>query len=1395
MLRTTRWTLPLFVTVLTTLPLLAQAPQDTPAHWEQRLRADYRIDEIRLPPDLDGPFFLIGDLTPGAGAVLRPGRDRGIFRSIAAAFLRDNRELLDVRDPTVDLQETGIAIDHQQRAHVSYQRSIEGLPLEDSEVIVHIGPDGSIVAVNGRLSPVTPALERAVANTISLGLVSEAAAHESVLWDLGVSRREPVTVRFLHSELVATRKPPYVLWKIEAVIDPEGERWRYALDATDGEPVSKRLDVHTSSPNTSEEGWLAAAIRTADLVVLAEVVETPGAHRSADGPQSLRVVEPWKGAIAAGDLLQVGDPGATAPLDGTVRELPALVASERYLLFLRRQPGGGLYIPIGGTELNQHVDHRLRTPSGESLRSLRQRILDAVSEHGPVTEANAPAVPNEVVEEIVETLPAAEPASAPSPTADPDDKPAIADNKTAISEPLVTQTLLYEDFEGAFPGSWLVFDNDGSSNGEVYWDDTSYRSDSGSWSAWCADGGANGSSPGGSYSNNMQSWMVRGPFDLSAATDATFSFRYWNDSELSFDYFKYLVSINGSNFYGYQVSGNSGGWSSRAVDLTAVPTLGDVTGQPAVWIAFVFVSDSTITREGAYVDEVRFEQTLPEPADLSVELIDGPAGTFEPGDPISVHNVVENVGGETSSGYRITFYASTNTIISTGDHMIGFVDRSGLVPGGIHNFNTSGNLPVDLADGSYYLGAILTVSDADSSNNTNYDPTPFTVQAAVAADLDLQLVDVPSGTYSPNGPISIHNVTQNVGSATSSGYRITFYASTNNIISAADHELGFVNRSGLAPGASHNATTSGNLPANLAAGTYYIGAILTISDANSSNNSNVDPTPIDVTTESPGPKIGTGEGVVGNVENHVDTYFDDGTFGSAGDYVMVDVTRRSNQNVHGHGGQMGSGSTIETRLPDAGLPLASDGDNAWTATSQEISVDAQVGAGEVYDYWLAELALNSYNGGGTSMASVAGLDGGDSSSCPNNAFWNGLRVNYCVGSGIPALVGAKDVVAHEWGHALTDDAPGARRSELVYALESGALNEAFSDWIGNAFEHWLGESNWTLGEGVFILRDMADPNSHQQPDTVGGLHWFDLDGCTPECDRTDPDYNDCCGVHTNSGVPNKMFYLLSEGTDAESGGSFNGVVVEGLGIETTMEIGFDANVNCWLANETFVGARQCMIVSAGAHGTNAADQVRNAWAAVGVGDPADSASDLIASVISVSDVTPATGQTFTINAEVENQGNANSPSTTLRYLRSTNSAISLADTQLSTDGVSGLSPGGTSTESDAVSIATAGTYWVGVCVDSVSGESITSNNCSSGVQVVVSGTCSAQDGENLVLSDDTVAGILLFEVCDTLTVGPNYHVAGPNGDLILRAGSEVVFRDGFSIGTDGKLSVEIDPSL
>ncbi|NOZ61975.1 MAG: T9SS type A sorting domain-containing protein [Calditrichaeota bacterium] len=199
------------------------------------------------------------------------------------------------------------------------------------------------------------------------------------------------------------------------------------------------------------------------------------------------------------------------------------------------------------------------------------------------------------------------------PANDPNKKELIPENPPQA--PTGWQTIKSETFEGSFPNSWNVYAANGYA--DAYWDDTSYKHHGGSWSGFCADLGSEGTGYGGQYVNNMQAWMVYGPFSLADATDAKVNFWHWTKTETNFDKFHYVASTNGTNFYGYYLTGNMtddagnvNGWLSQTFDLTNVYQIGDLTGQSQVWIAFVFTSDASIIDDGAYLDDVYIKKNV-----------------------------------------------------------------------------------------------------------------------------------------------------------------------------------------------------------------------------------------------------------------------------------------------------------------------------------------------------------------------------------------------------------------------------------------------------------------------------------------------------------------------------------------------------------------------------------------------------------------------------------------------------------------------------------------------------------------------------------------------------------------------------------------------------------------
>ena len=123
----------------------------------------------------------------------------------------------------------------------------------------------------------------------------------------------------------------------------------------------------------------------------------------------------------------------------------------------------------------------------------------------------------------------------------------------------------------------------------------------------------------------------------------------------------------------------------------------------------------------------------------------------------------------------------------------------------------------------------------------------------------------------------------------------------------------------------------------------------------------------------------------------------------------------------------------------------------------------------------------------------------------------------------------------------------------------------------------------------------------------------------------------------------------------------------------------------------------------------------------GAGEPEDTAApDLVVQSPAVSNSSPDAGTAFTFSATVRNRGSGQSASTTLRFYRSTDATVSTSDTEVGSNAVGALAAAGTGAESiDLTAPSSAGTYYYGACVESVSGESDSQNNCSSAVAVTV----------------------------------------------------------------------------
>ncbi|MCH8136149.1 MAG: M4 family metallopeptidase, partial [Proteobacteria bacterium] len=191
-------------------------------------------------------------------------------------------------------------------------------------------------------------------------------------------------------------------------------------------------------------------------------------------------------------------------------------------------------------------------------------------------------------------------------------------------------------------------------------------------------------------------------------------------------------------------------------------------------------------------------------------------------------------------------------------------------------------------------------------------------------------------------------------------------------------------------------------------------------------------------------------------------------------------------------------------------------------------VSAAVNLSATYDYFLQRLGRNSLDGDGGNMIGVVRM--GQNLS---NAFFNGSTQTMYFGDGEP-FAGALDVVAHEMAHGVIGTSV---TGGLLYFGQSGALNEGFADIFGEMAEQHFNQASpdWLIGTRLSSpLRNMMDPGALEfapgrpYPSKMSEFIRPDDPVLNLFTDRD----ND--GVHINSSIINKAFYLLTSGANGIS---------------------------------------------------------------------------------------------------------------------------------------------------------------------------------------------------------------------------------------------------------------------
>ena len=683
---------------------------------------------------------------------------------------------------------------------------------------------------------------------------------------------------------------------------------------------------------------------------------------------------------------------------------------------------------------------------------------------------------------------------------------------------------------------------------------------------------------------------------------------------------------------------------------------------------------------------------------------------------------VRNQGSGASAFTTLRYYQSSDSTITAGDTEVGTDSVFGLAASGSGNESISLTAP-STTDTHYYGACADSVSgETDTTNNCSAAVT-VTVGAAPAPDLVVDPPTVSESAPAAGARFTLSAIVHNQGAARSASTTLRYYQSTDSTITAGDTELGTDSVFGLA--ASGSGDESISLTAPSAAGTYYYGACLDSVSAESDTTNNCSPAVTVTVGAAPAPDL------------VVDTPTVDTSTPAAGARFTLNATVRN----------QGGGSSSSTTL------------RYYRSTDATITTsDASVGTDSVS-------GLSASESGDESISLTA-------PSAPGTYYYGACvdvvsdeteTTNNCT-SAVAITVGAAPAPDLIVDTPTVSDTNVRRR--FVFTLSATVRNQGNGPSRSDAairIRYYRStdskittsdeEVDWTWGDSGSIPAGGSITRSVMVgAPFAAGMHYYGA--CVspnPAIGEANTE-NNCSGAVAIT-VPMEPDVVVDSPTVSESspaaGQSFTltfAVHNRGNASSAPTTIRYNSSTNPTLSSFQEVGTgsvgglavsesttASISLTAPATPGTYyydaCADSVpgeiesglQNCSAAVSVKvTAAAGAPDLSIDTPTVGNSTLVIGYNFSLFATVRNRGSATSEATTLRYYRSTDLTITSGDTEVGTDSMGSLDSSSSSDQSIGLSApSTKGTYYFGACVDAVTDESDTTNNCSASVRVTV----------------------------------------------------------------------------
>ena len=719
--------------------------------------------------------------------------------------------------------------------------------------------------------------------------------------------------------------------------------------------------------------------------------------------------------------------------------------------------------------------------------------------------------------------------------------------------------------------------------------------------------------------------------------------------------------------------------------------------------------------------------------DLVVPSLAASDPTVSVGELFTLMVSVRNLGNGPAAETTVRYYSSTDATISTSDTEVGAYAIRGLV---INDQSTvwAGVTAPSIA-GTYYYGACVDSVPGESNTDNNCSSAVEIVVAPLdGPDLVVQppTIDDDSpdggtslGTTATTDDDSLDGGTSfelgvtvlNQGDEQATATTVRYYRSTDATITSSDTEIGTDTVSSLAAGNQLEVSTGPTAP--LDAGTYYYGACVNSvpGESNPDNNCSA-AVGVVVAASDSGPDLVVHPPTVSDSSPDVGTSFELGvTVRNRGDeqatattvryYRSTDAAITTSDTEIGTDtvSSLAAGSQLEvstgpTAPLDAGtyyygacidsVPRETHPDNNCSVAVEVVVAPLDSGPDLVVQS--PTVSDSSPNGGTSFELGVTVLNQGDEQAAATTVRY--YRSNNTTITTADTEIGTDTVSSLAAG------------SQLEVSTGPTAPLDARTYYYGACVDSVPGESdtdNNCSAAVEIVVAPLDGPDLVVQSPTVSDSS--PNGGTSFELGVTVLNQGDEQATATTVRYYRSTDATISSSDDATISSS-------------DTEIGTDTVSSLAAGNQLEVSTGPTAPLDAGTYYYGAcvdsvpgeSDTDNNCSAAVAI---TISTPDLVVSGISAYGLI---GTSFSLSATVRNQGVGQAAQTTVRYYRSTDATISTSDTEVGSESI----PGYEVWVSTVLTLPSSpGTYYYGICVDSVPGESNTNNNCSAAAEVTV----------------------------------------------------------------------------